>query len=220
VLPGDSIISDTRLFSLLLEVRGGPIKGLRYYYDKVPKVMRQETLVDGTEAESYIESARHVLGYSFGFDSPFLVDRFTIDPKLGMWNFNAALATDQNDDGVAQRVVEFELGNTLSFALELGAELLSDRYTLRGWYSIDSGYSAKKGGSVTSNRMGVDAYFTASPTFSLLGLPVKTAILGFYVFESVTLKTGDDEEPAIGEVKISEIPYQAGYAGGGVALSW
>jgi hypothetical protein len=221
VLPGDSIISKTNLFSLLLEIRGGPVKGLRYYYDKIPKTVSKKELSDGTEDESSIESARHVLAYSFGFDPGFLVDRVTIDPKLGMWSFNASLPSNLDDDGVPREIIDFTLGNTLSLALEIGTELQSDWYTLRGWYAIDTGFSVlKKGGTVTSNRFGIDAYFTAGPQFSLLGLPVKTALLAFYVYEAVTLKNGDNIPSEDGEEKISEVPYSTGYAGGGIALSW
>jgi hypothetical protein len=105
--------------------------------------------------------------------------------------------------------------------LEVGLEKTSDWFTLRGWYAIDSGFSLlKSGGKVTSNRLGIDTYFTAGPKFSLLGLGMKTALMGFYVFENVSIRKGTEGVIEPGVEAISGLTYSAGYAGGGVALSW
>jgi hypothetical protein len=220
VLSGDELLGKTSMFSLLVEIRGGPAKGIRYYYDKLPKTTAKQEGVDG-DVDTSIEWSRHVLGYSFDFDPGFLVDRVTIDPKLGMWNFQAELPTEKDEEDRVVATEEFKLGNTVSVALEVGLELLSDWYTLRGWYSIDSGYSLlKTGGTITSNRFGIDTYFTAGPTFSVFGMPLKTALLAFFVHESVTLEAGKTEDPDAGEEAITGVSYDGGYAGGGVAISW
>lgn len=221
VLPGNDLLKKTHIFSLLVEIRGGPLKGLRYYYDKLPLTEITLKNLDGPQGKASIAWSRHVLGYSFGLNPGFLLDRITIDPKLGMWRFDAALPVPNEDDPDAIRVAKFSLGKTFSLALEIGGELLSDWYTLRGWYSIDGGYSLlKSGGTVRSNRFGADAFFTAGPTFPIFGIPFKTALLGFYVYESVNVSTGEKEELQPGEVAISSVPYSAGYVGGGVLITW
>lgn len=225
VLPADGelgkLLSKTSIFSLLAEVRGGPLKGLRYYYDKLPEAKATLEAEDGSDVEAKLAFSRHTLGASIGFEPGFLVDRLTIDPKIGMWEFHAQLPTDQNDEGKVVRSDSFEIGRTFSLAAEVGAELLSSWYTLRGWYAIDTGFSVlKSGGRVTSNRLGVDAYFTAGPVFPVFGVPFKTALLAFYVYEAVSIEAVKKEDPAPGEDAISGIDYTTGYAGGGIAISW
>lgn len=225
VLPSEGqlgrLLDKTSIFSLVAEVRGGPAKGLRYYYDKLPETKATLAAEDGSDERALLAFSRHTLGFSLGIDPGYLVDRLTVDPKLGMWEFHARLPTSQNEDGKVLRSDTFEIGRSFSLAAEVGAELLSEWYTLRGWYAIDTGFSLlKSGGRVTSNRLGIDAYFTAGPVFGVFGLPMKTALLAFYVYEAVSIEAAKTEDPAPGEDKISGIDYSTGYAGGGVAISW
>lgn len=225
ILPSEGalgqLLGKTGIFSLLLEIRGGPVKGLRYYYDKLPE---QRLEIEGTKGEKFTTNlafARHVIGYSFGFDTGLFINRISIDPKFGMWNFDASLPVLQDEQGKVSRVEKFSLGKTFSLALEVGLEKTSSWFTLRGWYAIDSGFSLlKSGGKVTSNRLGIDSYFTAGPKFSVFGLGMKTALMGFYVFENVSIRKGTDGVIEPGVEAISGLTYSAGYAGGGVALSW
>lgn len=225
VLSGDPLLAKISTFGLLFEMRGGPAKGLRYYYDKVPRVEANQELSkladENTPDKTSLESARHVLGFSVDFNPGFLFDRVTIDPKLGMWTFSAVLPADVDSEGKVISVKSFELGSTFSVALEVGLELLSDWYTLRGWYSIDSGFSLiKTGGQVTSNRFGIDTYFTAGPSFPIFGIPFKTALLAFFVFENVALEAGDPKEAQAGDKEITGIEYSGGFAGGGIGVTW
>jgi hypothetical protein len=225
VLPSEGALGDllekTGVFSLLLEIRGGPVKGLRYYYDKLPE---QTLTIVGAKDEKFttnISFARHVIGYSFGFDTGFFINRVSVDPKFGMWNFDASLPVLQDENGKVSRVERFSLGKTFSLALEVGLEKSTSWFTVRGWYAIDSGFSLlKSGGKVTSNRLGIDSYFTAGPRFSLFGLGMKTALMGFYVYENVNIRKGSEGSIDPGVEAISGLTYSAGYAGGGVALSW
>lgn len=225
VLPSEGalgqLLGKTGIFSLLLEIRGGPLKGLRYYYDKLSE---QKLSIEGSNGETFetnIAFARHVVGYSFGFDTGFFINRISIDPKFGMWNFEASLPALLDEQGKVSRVEKFSLGKTFSLALEVGLEKSTNWFTLRGWYAIDSGFSLlKSGGKVTSNRLGIDSYFTAGPKFSVFGLGMKTALMGFYVFENVTIRQGSTGAIDPGVEAISGLTYSAGYAGGGVALSW
>ncbi len=230
VIPGDDIQSDTSIFSLLVEIRGGPLKGMRYYYDKVPEVKRTETVVNEfdeteTEEETSITWSRHVVGFSWGFGLGDLVDQVTFDPKIGIWTYNSTLISSYAEDGETVASVSiFDLGTTVSVALEVGLEWLSDWYTVRGWYAIDSGVSlVETGGTITSNRFGIDGFFEAGPMFSLFGFPVKTALLAFYFYENVSIESSSvDPDAALeeGEVEITGIEYESGYAGAGVLISW
>jgi hypothetical protein len=225
VLPAEGelgqLIKSTSRIGLLVEIRGGPVKGLRYYYDKMPEKKLDLEKADGTTDTASIASARHTLGFSIDFNPGFIIDRITVDPKLGMWEFNARLPSKVNDDGKVEQMSDFNLGRTFSTALEIGLENLSDWYTLRGWYGIDTGFSLiKSGGRVTSNRLGIDAYFTAGPTFPIGGVPFKTALLAFYMYEHVNLTSGEDPDLEPGESAVDSIAYDSGYAGGGIAITW
>lgn len=225
VLPAEgdlgALIKKTNRIGVMVEIRGGPVKGLRYYYDKMPETKLAIELADGSSDTASIASARHTLGFSLDFNPGFLVDRITVDPKLGMWEFNARLPSATDDNGKVTQMSDFRLGRTFSTALEIGLEELSDWYTLRGWYGIDTGFSLiKSGGRVTSNRLGIDAYFTAGPTFPLFGVPFKTALLAFYMFEHVNLTAGKSEDLAAGESAVEGLAYDSGYAGAGVAVTW
>jgi hypothetical protein len=223
IIPGEGelakLINNTQMLGLLVEIRGGPAKGLRYYYDKLFKTTAK-LQGDKGSVKASVEFARHVVGFSWDFAPGFLVDKVTVDPKLGMWTFNATLPTALDANGKVAQMDDFNLGRTFSLALELGVEEVSDWYTLRGYYALNSGFSIiKSGGKVTSNAFGADAYFTAGPTFPLFGMSMRTALLAFYVFEQTTI-TGPKETPAPGTIVASGLDYTAGYAGGGVALSW
>jgi hypothetical protein len=222
VLPGTELVKKTSFFGLLVEIRGGPAKGLRYYYDRLRPVSDDVEGADGTKIKTSLAWSRHVIGYSFGFEPGFLVDRITIDPKLGVWNFEAVLPVKDPTTGEVQRAEELKLGRTASLAIEVGLEELSSWYTLRGWAAHDTGFSLlKNGGQVTSNRFGLDVFLSAGPRLSLLGVPTRISLLGFFFYESVEIATGDDDvEPGPGEVVITSVPYDAGYAGLGAVVSW
>lgn len=215
------LMSKLMLIGVLTEVRGGPLEGLRYYYDKIPETKGELEGATGEKIVSSIASARHTLGYSFNIPIGFVFDKVTIDPQFGVWTFNAEkLPAELDAQGKVVKTENFELGSTGSLALEVGLETGSDWYTVRGWYSINSGFSLlKQGGRVVSNRFGIDAYFTAGPTFPIFGIPFKTALLAFYLYESVTLTAGKAEEQTE-QPKITGISYQNGFAGGGIGVSW
>ncbi len=230
ILPGvgvlGTLLGKTNIFGLLFEMRGGPLKGLRYYYDVLPKTTQTlpgVNLITGADTTytASIAFARHVLGFSWDFKPGLLVDRITVDPKLGIWTFNASLPVEENTDNKVTEMADFSLGRSFALGLEVGLEKLSDWYTLRGWFGINTGYSLiKSGGKITSNRLGVDAYFTAGPELPLMGLRLRTALLGFYFWESVGLTNTTVKAAATDPAAISGVSYQVGYAGAGLALSW
>jgi len=222
ILPGvgglGALLNKTKIFGLLFEMRGGPLKGLRYYYDAMPRTKASLSGSTGP-VEASISFSRHVVGFSWDFNPGFLVDRVTIDPKLGAWTFNATLPIAYDTNQNVAELGEFNLGRTFSLGLEVGLEELSSWYTIRGWYGINTGYSLlKSGGKVTSNRFGVDAYFTGGPEIPFFGVGLKTALLAFYFYESIGLTS--NSVATSGPAAISGVSYDVGYAGLGLALSW
>lgn len=218
VLPGDDLLGKTSFFGLLAEVRGGPLEGVRFYYDKLPlKAVEQ----DGFETS--IEWSRLVVGKSFGLKLNRFADRVEITPKLGLWNFHTKLPVNYDADGKVTKVGVFDLDRAMSFSLEMGVEWNSPVYVIRPWYSFDGAGLISKINSkrVTSNRFGLDTYWTAGPKFRILGNQFKTAWLGFFIYETIGL-TNNDSDVALGEGEsiITDLSFTTGYAGLGVAVSW
>jgi hypothetical protein len=213
------LINKTSMFGLLLEIRGGPVKGLRYYYDVLPRTSTSLPGINGP-VDTTIQFSRHVVGFSWDIKMPFMVDKLTIDPKIGMWSFNATLPVTSDSQGRVAQVGDFNLGRTFSLGLDIGLEELADWYTVREWYGVNTGYSIiKSGAKVTSNRFGVDAYFTGGPDLPIFGVTFKSAILAFFFYESVDL-TRNVTAAENGPATITGVSYKAGYAGLGLALSW
>ena len=222
VLPGvgglGALLNKTKIFGLLFEMRGGPLKGLRYYYDTMPRTRASLPGSTGS-VDASISFSRHVVGFSWDFNPGFLFDRVTVDPKLGAWTFNATLPVAYDTSGNVAELAVFNLGRTFSLGLEVGLEELSSWYTVRGWYGINTGYSLlNSGGKITSNRFGVDAYFTGGPEIPFFGVGMKTALLAFYFYESIGLTS--NSVSTAGPAAISGVSYDVGYAGLGLALSW
>jgi hypothetical protein len=149
-VPGDRLIEKTRFFGLLTEIRGGPLEGLRYYYDKLPEVKSTEVGVTDAPVETSITFARHQLGYSFNFPLGRIVDRLTLAPKIGVWNFHTVVEVQRDVAGRVVATREFDVDNALGLGAELGLEWLSERYTIKLWAGngsiVDSsGHSADLG---------------------------------------------------------------------------
>ena len=215
------LLAKTKMISVLVEVRSGPLNGLRYYYDKLPEEKAKIEMADGTTDEQYVGFARHIIGYSFGLELSGFVDRITVDPKLGIWKFNARLPAATNENGDVTKLENFNLGRTFSLALETGIESTSTWYVLRAWGGMDTGFSLlKSGGKVSSYRFGLDAFLTAGPEIPLFGASFKTTWILFYVFDRLNIKIKENIELEAGEDAITGVSYNAAYAGAGVAISW
>ena len=191
-----------------------------FWHDKQPKRTATLAGANGPSVAS-VEFSRHTIGYSWEFDPGLFVDRITIDPKIGIWNYKSNLPAVYDTEGRVSQMKAFNLGRAASLAIEVGLEERSSWYTLRGWYALTSGISLlKSGGRVTSNRFGIDAYFTAGPTISMFSMPFKTALIGCYFYEKVSLLASKASDAAASDFDISSINYTAGYAGTGQVISW
>lgn len=217
ILQGDPLLKSTHFYGLLSEIRGGPLEGIRLYYDHL-----FERHADQNGFDTSIFWNRFIVGKSFGLDLKRFIDRIDITPKIGVWNFNATLPAEYNSDSEVIDVGRFKLSNALSASLELGLEWSSSWYTIRPWYSLDAAgfLSVVKSASVTSNRFGFDTYWTAGPTFKLSKTNFKTAWLAFIIYEAITLADAKQSDVAEEETKINGVTVQSAYAGGGIAVSW
>lgn len=63
VVSGDSLVTKSAMIGILAEIRGGPLEGLRWYWDFAPEV--SEKVQDHEMSFSW---SRASLGWSFGFD--------------------------------------------------------------------------------------------------------------------------------------------------------
>lgn len=227
VIPGDPLLTKAVSVGVLGEVRGGPLEGLRVYYDYLPKI----TADDNGFATS-IAWSRLIFGASFGFSPGWLIDRIDITPKIGMWSLVGDLAVRDPETDAVTGTEEFDFKQKFSLGLEAGVEWPRDDFLVRGWYGFDTALSfGKYGGSnVKSNRLGVDTYWKAGPTFPIFGVPFKTAILAFYFYETVDLakpevKQEQDELIAAGDTSansplVDGLTIIGGYLGLGLAISW
>jgi hypothetical protein len=218
ILPGDPLLAKTAFFSLISEVRGGPLAGVRVYYEKVPMTTLEQ---DGIETS--IAWGRFIVGKSFGLTLSRFADRIDLTPKLGLWNFNAKLPTDVDESGQVMKVGTFDLDRAMSFALEAGVEWSTSWYAIRPWYSFDGGAALSKVSKkhVTSNRVGLDSYWTAGPEFTMFRIPFKTTWLLFALYETIGLTNTDPKtELEDGDSEITAISFSSGYTGAGVAISW
>lgn len=213
----DKLLAKTTFLGIVGEVRAGFLEGFRFYYDKLPNAKETQN-----GFETSIEWSRIIVGRSFGLNLTSLVDRIEITPKLGVWNFDSTMALTKSADNEVTSVGRFTLSRAFSFALEAGAEWYSPKYALRLWYGFDGAAAISKVGSkrVTSNRMGIETIWKAGPRFRMFGHGFGTALLAFYMYESINLT--DTSEPTANEdeAAITGVGFSSGYLGLGLALSW
>ncbi len=217
LLKGDKLLEKTAIFGLLAEARGGPIDGVRFYYDKLPRKAVEQ---DGFETS--IEWSRLIVGKSFGLKLNHFADRIDVTPKIGVWNFHTKLPNDWDEDGQVASVGSFDLDRAMSFSLETGLEWQSSWYIVRPWYSFDgAGFISKLNSKrVTSNRFGLDTYWTAGPKFRLFERQFCITWLGFFIYESIGLASNKDVTLTEDDSVITDMSYSTTYAGLGMAVSW
>ncbi|MGE0171949.1 MAG: hypothetical protein AB7T49_04155 [Oligoflexales bacterium] len=202
----DPLISKAAMVGVFTEVRGGPLGGLRWYWDVAPEV---ETEIDGKKV-SYTWS-RPSLGWSFGmtFENKW-IKRIDAVPKLGLMDLDATLPVPdplEEEEYLTQKV---RLKNEMNMGLELGVESYSPWFLIRFWGSSDlSGFvNISKSGSISTLRAGIDTYWD---------------LFKFWIFESSLLVFVSGERLGItfkGDQVIKAIYYQQGFAGMGLTLTW
>lgn len=217
-----------KMFGLMLENRADPLAGLRAYLDVAPKVT-------DTDAAGNVQSLswwRLIVGKSFWKELNFPINRIDVVPKIGVWSFNADLATTSTVTEVATNGTEtstttttiqnFKVPYAPSFGLELGAERVTRKYSVRGWAAYDMSLAVgKEKSAVKTIRLGLDGHWAAPWLFSIAGVPMHIGVIGFGLYEIVSFtRTVSDEDIVEGVPAISGVGLKSGYVGTGLALSW
>lgn len=210
----DALLSNASIVGMLVEIRNGPLKGLRWYWDFSPET---KAVIDGQQF--HFKWSRASLAWSFGknFDLPLLA-RVDFVPKIGLMDFDSRLPV-KDVDNVTQPV-SFSLNNASSFGGEIGAESSYPWFLLRLWAATDfSKYISLGGdGSVRSLRAGADTYWDIIE----LSSRYKVALLVFAAGERMRVLAAPNKKTNVpnSENQVAGIEYAFGYAGAGVTLRW
>lgn len=216
---GDPLISQSTMVSVFAEVRGGPLKGLRWYWDMAPEV---SAIVENQELK--FGWSRPTLGWSFGMNinSP-IVNRVDVVPKIGVMDFKSRVplpSIDPDETGGTIVGVDFNLKNATSFGGEIGIESATDWFLLRLWGASDIAGIVDTGGdgTVSSIRGGIDTYWD----FVKIGKLFESSLLVFAVGETITLsQRAETTEPAPGTDQIiNGLSYNLAFLGLGISLTW
>jgi len=204
--PDSPLMHDLQLFSLLLEMRGGALAGLRFIHDRIPEV---KVTPAGTE-QSFALS-RSLLGWAFELNAPVLVDKIHVTPRLGSYSTDTRIAEGQVTQTTVQTVREAHIASATALGLEVDVELAKFFYILRGWASQDFSGLADSKQSATSTRLGLDFFVKGG------GLGGKTSLsyLAFVTTENVVLKDTQNNNNTE-TVKIEGMTF----GGLGLSLSW
>lgn len=208
------LLNKVRQFALVGEFRSGPLSGLRFYYDQLPTVHATEE-----NLEESFGWRRLLIGWGFGFQFPWLIDRVELVPKIGRWNFDANIPVDIGDG--TRELRAFTLNKGLSFGAEAALEKFSARYLVRAWAARDFSASFLRrydgdGSTVTSTRTGIDALI-GGPRMPFLGVDFKLAFLLYGMNDHFSIEGNRSGDEGGGRYKIT---IDAPFVGGGVALAW
>ena len=214
ILADDPVLDQSTLISALLEIRGGPLEGLRLYADSVPKVKAMQY-----DQEVNMSWNKITFGKSWGLGLPAFVDRIDIVPKIGLWNFDTLRPVPVESHFEVKR---FRVKNELSLNIEGGIEWLSNWYTIRLWGANDRTFSIgkMKGSAVTSKRFGFDAYWIGVLKFKVGQVPLKLVVLAYGFFETVNLSNPKVEEENVVDTSIKGVDYNQYIWGSGAGLAW
>ena len=218
LLTGDLLLERASMYGLLVEVRSGPLNGLKFYYDKFPK-----TSGESNGSTLGLEWSRLVLGKSFAFKIPLLINRVELTPKLGRYFLQSMMPIDTADNGDVISTQEFNVRNQPSFSLEVAAERASKNYTARLWYATDRAIAFLPivgSSAVSAERFGADLFLNSGLNFQTFGIDYVLNILVFGSYENlalVDLKAGDLQA---GEISVSGIQLRSAYSGLGIVINW
>lgn len=213
---GDSVITDTSLISVLLELRSGPLSGLRFYYDLTPRVEKERfSLIE------HFEMSRTSLGWAWEFTPPEswqgLISRIDLQPKIGILSLQSELAVQ--DSAGQYQLTNFEASRVLNLNAELGIEKESLWLRNRLWASYSSAQASllkSNGVSVTSARIGIDAYIDLIKNQSW-----DFRALAFGFAERLSLERDPKSlENAANDLAIRQFGFNLLFIGGGVTVSW
>ncbi len=228
VNPATATLPPTNLLGLLAEFRGGWAKGLRVYWDYVP---READHVAGNSL--YLSWQRVEIGYGLGVEPTNGVTRAIhlrraeVAPKIGVWSVNANLPI-VDDTGVV-RAEHFDTSNDLGFGYEVSAEFVWPLVFFRPWAGYDRSFAAfgqKLSSSVSATRYGLDAFFKSPGlgfgdayrehvSFLLFAFQENLTLSGYSNGSGTILPLADQPGGQPFTLGLSTV-----YGGGGVSISW
>lgn len=217
-LTGNKLLEGAGMYGLLVEIRSGPLNGLKFYYDKFPG-----TSYKTGDVATSLEWSRLVLGKSFSFGFPFFINRAEVTPKLGRYFLSSVQPVEFDSGGNILTTQKFEIRNQPSFSVEASAERAAKLYTARLWYAIDRGipFVPVIGTSaVSAERAGADLFLNSGLKAQFLGNEYALNLLAFGMYENLTIEDLMLEDLAPGEVAVSAIQLRSAYAGLGVVVNW
>lgn len=218
IFAGNPLLRKLTLIGLVTEVRSGPLDGLRFFYDTIPRV---DAVQHGVKTS--IGWDRVIAGKSFSFQPVDWMKSVDITPKIGFWNFNSRVL-NQNSRPDLSAVVDFDLDFAPSLAIEVGTEWRVESYFARLWYGFDGAGIATRLGtrSVSSNRSGLDLIHSFGHQFNLFGAATKPALLAFAMYESLAMSGAGEltvGSSAPRNVNV-DLTLRNSFFGAGFAVSW
>jgi hypothetical protein len=206
---GDPLISQVPLIGVFAEVRGGPVSGLRWYWDFTPEVE-----VETQGKISSLKWSRFTFGWSFGLEfENALINRIDVVPKVGLLDFDGIFVVQTELDYIP---VEFRLKNQTNLGVETGIETTAPWFLVRLWGSYDkSGMLGNDGQYVTFLRGGIDTYWDL---FNL-GRTFEFSLLIFGVGERLAVAR-DEIELADEATSVSGLNYNQAFLGLGLTATW
>lgn len=220
LLDGEGPITKSSMVGILTEVRGGPLNGLRWYWDFAPEKIE---IID--DKEFSFSWSRASLGWSFSLGLPEILSgwfsRIDVHPKIGFMDFENrmpilnALTGDTDSSTFSSR-------GSMDLGVEFGIEQRTRWLLFRLWAASNfSGLIPQPDSDVkvSSQRAGIDAYYDLFQ----LWWDSHFSLMFFSFYENLALERRREEGQAeliVGDVFIREISFDLFFAGIGLTVSW
>lgn len=205
---GSELIADAKYLGVYLEATGGYIGGLRLSFELVPQVAVQ---IDNQQQE--FGWSRYALGYTFGFNIGYLIDRIELTPRASMWALKVVVPYEDSADAVPE---DFVVDNQISQGISVAIISLFGDFMVKPYYArdIEMPFSALKVGSsvVQTTTVGGDIYYSR-PSWRIGGRPI--GVLAFAMGEKISIvKGGQDEDDIQRRILIEDL-----FAGMGLLMA-
>lgn len=215
----DKILNQAKMFGLLVEVRAGPLDGLKFYYDVFPQVSSGSR----TDNDITLNWSRFVIGKSFYVALPSFINKIEVTPKIGRYYFAAKLPIEFDAAGEIVTSQEFNIKNQPSFSVEIALERSAKSYTTRFWHSVDRAITflpVVGTSSVAAERFGMDIFLLTGLKFNLSDTHFSTNWLVFSSYENLRISDLGLDDLGPGDIAVSAVNLRSAYAGFGVVLNW
>ena len=217
MLRSQDLVAQSAMFSLFTEVRGGPLTGLRVYYDTAPTVTGTSSTGDPT----YFDWSRIDLSWAFKLPLPTFVaplfEELDIDPKLGVYNLDALFEVT-GPDGNPQ-MANFKIKRAVDMGFEAGLEHAFEDFLLRLWggYNYSAAIVLQTKTSLSAIKGGIDIYWPLGH----VGKSISIKLLTFASGEILNL----GQQSTAGNVTkattvINALSYQLLFLGIGGTVTW